>query len=115
MRGYLLIQDDFDKILLSAVDEGLCLLGNSPKQAILFHLENPFQIKEENIPSNLKQFRRALETIFGPGAAYLENAILKRLHDILGLEFKESKNADFLECIEMAKSRRVKKEETTTE
>lgn len=104
-------QNDFNKILLSAVDEGLCLLGESSKQAVLFHLETSFQLKEEKIPSNLAEFKKALEGIFGPGATYLEGAIVKRLHEKLGLEFEESRNRDFLECVEMAKSRIMQKGE----
>jgi hypothetical protein len=106
-----LTQNDFNKILLSAVDEGLCLLGDSSKQAILFHLETSFQVKEENIPSNLTEFKKALDSIFGPGADYLEKIIVKRLHEKLGLRFEEGKNTDFLEYVETAKSRIIKKGE----
>lgn len=102
-------QDDFDKILLSAVGEGLCLLGDSSKQAIIFHLETSFQLKEENIPSNLTEFKKALEGIFGPGATYLEEIIVKRLNEKLGLRFQEAKNTDFLEYVEIAKSHIMQK------
>ena len=112
-RGHQLTQNDFNKVLLSAVDEGLCLLGDSSRQAILFHLETSFQLKEESIPSNLTKFKRALEGIFGPGATYLEKIIVKRLHEKLGLEFEEGKNTDFLECVEIAKSRIMQKGEIT--
>lgn len=108
-----LTQNDFNKILLSAVDEGLCLLGDSSKQAILFHLETSFQVKEENIPSNLTEFKRALDSIFGPGADYLEKIIVKRLHEKLGLQFEEGRNTDFLEYVEIAKSRILKEGEIT--
>jgi hypothetical protein len=106
-----LTQDDFDKILMSAVEEGLCLLGDSSKQAIIFHLETSFQLKEGNIPSNLTEFKRALEGIFGPGATYLEEVIVKRLHEKLGLRFQEAKNTDFLQYVEIAKSRIMQKGE----
>jgi hypothetical protein len=108
-----LTQNDFNKILLSAVDEGLCLLGDSSKQAILFHLETSFQVKEENIPSNLTEFKKALDSIFGPGADYLEKIIVKRLHEKFGLRFEEGKNTDFLEYVQTAKSRIIKKGEIT--
>lgn len=99
-----LTQNEFNNILLSAVDESLCLLGDSSKQAILFHLEISFQVKEENIPSNLTEFKKALEGIFGPGADYLEKVIVKRLHEKLGLRFEEGKNTDFLKYVETARS-----------
>jgi hypothetical protein len=108
-----LTQNDFNKILLSAVDEGLCLLGDSSKQAILFHLETSFQVKEGNIPSKLTEFQKALDSIFGPGADYLEKIIVKRLHEKLGLQFEEGENTDFLEYVETAKSRIIEKGEIT--
>ena len=110
-EGNKLTQDDFDKILLSAVEEGLCLLGDSSKQAIIFHLETSFQLKEENIPSNLTEFKKALEGIFGAGATYLEEIIVKRLHEKLGLSFQEARNTDFLEYVEIAQKRIMKKGE----
>ena len=96
--------DDFDKILLSAVDESLRLLGESSKQAIIFHLEDSFQLKEENIPANLTEFTKALDNIFGSGAAFLEKIILKRLNEKLGLRLEEGANTDFLEYIKTAKT-----------
>lgn len=102
-------QNDFEKILLSAVDEGLCLLGDSSKQSILFRLETSFELKEDNIPSNVAEFNKALEGIFGPGATYLEKIIMKRLQEKLGLEFEEGMSADFVEYVETARSRAIPK------
>ena len=70
---------DFQKTILEAVQEGLAFLGESPKQAILFHLENTFKLRINDIPQNLEEFKRTLEKIFGPGASYLEKLILERL------------------------------------
>lgn len=93
------------KILLEAVEEGLSSLGDSPKQAIFFHLETSFEISKDNIPTNLTEFSKALEKIFGPGALYLEKLIAKRLYEKLGLEFEEVKNWDFLEYVNNARER----------
>ncbi|MEM2281460.1 MAG: hypothetical protein QXZ68_05675 [Candidatus Bathyarchaeia archaeon] len=68
---------DLQKTLLEAVEEGLAFLGESPKQAILFHLENTFKLRVEEIPENLKGFKEALEKIFGPGASYIERLLDK--------------------------------------
>ena len=89
------------------------MLGESSKQAIIFHLKESFKLKEENIPSNLTEFKKALDNIFGPGAPYLEKIIVKRLHEKLGLTFEEDKNSDFLEYVKTAKSRIVMKGEIT--
>lgn len=94
-----LLQNNLRKILLEAVDEGLSSLGDSPKQAIFFHLENTFKIKKEKIPANLREFEKALERIFGPGAPYLEKLIVKRLYEKLGLEFEEIESWNFLEYV----------------
>jgi len=87
------------KILLEAVEEGLSSLGDSPKQAIFFHLETHFEISKESISTNLADFSEALEKILGPGAFYLEKLIAKRLYEKLGLEFEEVEHWDFLEYV----------------
>jgi hypothetical protein len=103
-------QNNFSKILLAAVEESLSSLGNSPKQAILFHLEDSFKIKKEHIPENITEFAKALEKIFGPGALYLEKLIVKRLYENLGLEFEDVESRDFLECVDQVKKRLPHKE-----
>jgi hypothetical protein len=100
-----LTQNSFSKILLSAVEEGLLSLGKSPKESILFHLEDSFRIKKQNIPKNLPEFKNALEGLFGPGAPYIEKTIARRLHEKLGLEFEDSQSMDFLECVNDARKR----------
>lgn len=98
-------QDELRKILLEAVEDGLCSLGDSPKQAIFFHLENSFEIKKDNIPANLAEFAKALEKIFGLGASYLEQLIVKSLYEKLGLEFEEVQSWTLLEYVDDAKKR----------
>jgi hypothetical protein len=97
--------DNFTEILLAAVEESLSSLGDSPKQAILFHLEASFNIKKEHIPENITEFAKALEKIFGPGALYLEKLIVKRLYEKLGLDFEGVESRDFLECVDDVKKR----------
>jgi hypothetical protein len=98
-----LSQRNFSKLLLSAVEEGLSSLGDSPKQAIFFHLETSFNVKKEHIPSNLTEFTKALEGIFGFGAPYLEKLIIKHLYEKLGLEFADEEQWNFLECVDKVK------------
>ena len=96
-------QRNFSKLLLSAVEEGLSSLGDSPRQAIFFHLETSFNVKKEHIPSNLTEFTKALEGIFGFGAPYLEKLIIKHLYEKLGLEFADEEKWNFLECVDKVK------------
>ena len=98
-------ENDFEKILLSAVEEGFSSLGDSSKQAIFFRLETSYQVNREKIPTNLTEFKDALEGIFGPGAQYLEKTITRRLHEKLGLEFEEGEWTDFLGCVKTAEKR----------
>jgi hypothetical protein len=88
---------------MDAVEEGLSYLGDSPKEALFFHLENSFNLSRERIPENLEEFAKALEKIFGFGAQILELLILKRLYAKLGLIFDEKETRDFLEHINTVK------------
>ena len=69
--------DEFEKLLIEAIDESLSSLGDSPKQSILFHLENTFKIEKQEIPDNIDSFDVALKKLFGPGADFLEALIVK--------------------------------------
>lgn len=93
----------FQKALLTAIDEGLSSLGDSPKQAIFFHIELSFKLRKDEIPENLTEFSKALEKLFGTGAVYLEKLIVKRLYNMLDLEFEEAECLDFLNCVENVK------------
>ena len=106
--------NNFSKILLSVVDESLSSLGNSSKQAIFFHLESSFKIKKENIPTNLTEFSKALEGIFGPGATHLEKLIIRHLYEKLNLNLEDSECADFPECVDNLKKQIMSKGECTT-
>jgi len=88
---------------MSAVEESLSSLGDSPKQAIFYHLESYFKIKKENIPTNLTGFAQALEKLFGPGASYLEQLIMKRLYEKIGLIPEEENCKSFIECVDHLK------------
>lgn len=102
--------ETFNRVLLDAIEGGLSSLGDSPREAIFYHLETSFRLKKENIPLNLSEFKQALERIFGPGAPYLEKLIIRCLYEGMGLGFEEHGHVDFVACVNDAK-RRVKREE----
>jgi hypothetical protein len=97
------------------VDESLSSLGNSSKQAIFFHLESSFKIKKQNIPTNLTEFSKALEGIFGVGAIHLEKLIIAHLCEKLNLDFEDSECIDFPECVDNLKKQITLKGECTTQ
>jgi hypothetical protein len=79
---------EFEKLLVEAMDESLSSLGESPKQAILFHLENSFKIKKQEISNNIAGFDDALKKTFGPSAYFLETLIINKLCEKAYLIFK---------------------------
>ena len=93
--------DEFEKFLVEAIDESLSSLGESPKQAILFHLENTFKIKKQEISNNIDGFDDALKKTFGLGANFLETLIINKLCEKAYLVFKElpHEEADFNETL----------------
>jgi hypothetical protein len=96
---------DFDRLLLSAIDEALSSLGESVKQSIYFHIENKFSVSRNDIPENLDQFQGGLEKIFGTGARFIEIMIMKNLHAKIGapLMVKKSRHLEFIEYVDAAK------------
>ncbi len=74
-------ENEFKRILSDAIDKTFSSLGESPKQSIVYHLENTFGLKASQYPSDVVGFDRALKSIFGPGAFLLEASILNRLNE----------------------------------
>jgi hypothetical protein len=72
-------EEDFERLLLEAIDEGFSAIGESSKQAIYYHLENGFKIPRQEIPKKIDEFEHAIERIFGLGADFLEILIMKFL------------------------------------
>ena len=73
--------ENFDQLLLEAIDEGLAGLGEAGKASIYIHLEGLFNIRKQEIPNKLDDFSKALQRIFGLGAHQLEILIIKNLHE----------------------------------
>lgn len=79
-----IIHEEFENLILEAVDESLSSLGDSAKQAIYYHLEKSFRLKREDIPHRIDEFATAMERIFGYGGKLLQIQIMKRLHEKVG-------------------------------
>ena len=96
--------EEFDKLLLSAIDEALNSLGESVKQSIYFHIERKFSVARNEIPENLVEFQGGLEKIFGTGARFIEILIMKNLHSKVGLPLKmENEQLEFVRYVDTAK------------
>jgi hypothetical protein len=72
-------KDNFEKLLIEAVDSVFSSLGDSCKQALYFHLKHCHNISKHEIPHRINDFADALEEIFGPGAKLIEIEIMKVL------------------------------------
>lgn len=98
-----LVQDNFNRALLEAIDEGFSLLGHLPREAIFHNLEASFQMKKEDIPLNLARFKVFLETTFGSGTRYMEGIIINRLCEKLDLPSGTLGNSDLGVCVDELK------------
>jgi hypothetical protein len=101
---------EFDKLLVSAIDEALNSLGESVKRSVYFHIENNFSLTRGEIPANLVEFQGGLEKTFGAGAQYIEILIMKNLHTKIGRPLKiKNKQLEFIEYVDAAKEDYLKK------
>jgi hypothetical protein len=107
-------KEKFDKLLLEAIDEGLSSIGESSKQAIYFHLERGFNIKRQEFPDRIEDFKSAIEKIFGLGAGFLEILIMKRLYEKVGhpVKLQGPENFAFSEYVTAVKRSFLEKKET---
>jgi hypothetical protein len=105
---------EFNKLLVSTIDEALNSLGASVRQSIYFHIENKFSVARNEIPENLVEFQGGLEKIFGTGARLIEILIMKNLHSKIGLPLKmESEQLEFVKYVDAAKEGFLKKPRET--
>jgi len=94
---------DFDKTLLEAVDHALLTFGESPREAIYYHLNKSFKLLREDIPKGTNEFSQALNAIFGPGAQLIEKLIVKNLYCKLNLNLEEKNSIEFVDYISLAR------------
>ncbi len=96
---------DFDRLLLTSIDDALLSLGESARQSIYFHIENTFSVPRNQIPKNLPDFQMALEKIFGVGARFIEILIMKNLYKKIDSPLSMNSNAqlEFIKYTEAAK------------
>lgn len=97
------LDPSFKEIFDSAVDRAMLVLGESGRQATIYHIEKTFGIKRSMWRKKPEKFAEALEILFGPGAKILLKAIAKELYSNLGLNFEEEhKTFNFAHLIHKA-------------
>ena len=88
-----------NKIVLQVIERGLDSLGESPKQAIWFCLEEKFGFKRKEAPENIEEFQEALRNIFGWGYDFLDTLFRQYLNEATGEKFHNC--ASFAECVSL--------------
>ena len=86
-----------ESIIIRAIDQGLDVLGESPKKALLYHLENGLGVSGHNAFSDIERFEKALRLFFGPGYTYLDSVFRQNLQNFSGENLENYKS--FSECV----------------
>lgn len=103
--------NDFDKLLINAIDEALLSLGESVEQSTYFHIQTKFKVQKNEIPKKLAEFQIGLEKIFGSGARYIEILIMKGLYAKIGkpIVIENDKEFGFVDYVNSARESFLKK------
>lgn len=109
-----MICQEFDDVLLNAVDFAFRTLGKSCQQALYFHLKTTFYIERLEIPDKVEEFDNALRLIFSDGAVFLERLILQKLCEELGVGVEKKQVFDFVEAVSKIRGMVVEKKSLLT-
>lgn len=79
---------NFDTYYLELINETLDnIFGDATRQTLLHRLEKTYGLPRSKIPMSTSEFRRALESLLGEGGTMIEETILKKLYDEIGLRY----------------------------
>ncbi|MGA2682245.1 MAG: hypothetical protein ABSF44_10665 [Candidatus Bathyarchaeia archaeon] len=83
--------EQFDEVLVQAIDEVFTSLGEPVKNAFYQHLEEDFNISKNEIPKKIAEFSDIIHKIFGLGASRLERNFIRELNSKVqsNVEFPE--------------------------
>lgn len=90
-----------DDVILEVIEKGLDSLGESPKKAIVYCLEENFHVHRDELPENIVKFEEALQKIFGLGYSFLETLFRQYLKEATGQDFHNCRS--FAECVHSLK------------
>jgi hypothetical protein len=82
------LQEKFNELLLEAIDETLCSLGEPVKNYLYYHLENDIGIKKQEIPEEIDDFSKMLHKIYGLGASRLEIKFMENLYSKIKVDLE---------------------------
>jgi hypothetical protein len=81
-------------LFTDAVDEGLSVLGQSPKEAIYGFLESNYGMERNEIPHRFREFSSILIGTVGPSTGHVLEFIIERFYSKLNLEVPASPTLD---------------------
>lgn len=105
--------DNFEEILLEAIDEGLSIIGESAKKVVYTYLEKTFKMNRQEIPHRIDDYITSIEDIFGTGAKIIQIQTMKKLYKKVGYQIKqrpEQKNFTFRDYISIVKLEKEQRE-----
>ena len=73
-------QQRFDQLLVEAIDEVLCSLGEPVKNHLYIQLENDFSITKNDLPQQIEEFSHFIFRIFRSGASNIEIKFMQTLY-----------------------------------
>jgi hypothetical protein len=71
------IQRKVDQLLVEAIDEVLCSLGEPVKNQVYMLLEKDFSITKNNLPQQITEFSKLIHRLFGVHAHLIEIKCMK--------------------------------------
>jgi len=88
----------YEKIMMDAIEECLSSLGEETRFFVYNYISKSHCIEKNQIPSNLEAFVKALESVLGDGAKFLEFLIMKRFNKKIGNmgEFEDWEIGDYM-------------------
>ena len=81
-------------LFANAVDEGLSVLGQSPKEAIYGFLEIDYGMGKNEIPGRFREFSSILKCTMGPSAGHVLEFIIERFYSKIDLDAPASTTLD---------------------
>jgi hypothetical protein len=91
------------KEIMDAVTDTFSIFGPNTSKVLMFHLENQFGLKPEDIPGKPEHFHAILQQLFGNYASSLELAICKQVRSS-----NPSHNSEFVRFLERQALQEVK-------
>ena len=86
-----------NEIVLQVIDRGFGSLGESPRNALWYCLEQDFGFDRSKVPENIEAFEQALEKFFGLGYSFLESLLRNYLCEAIGERL--DRYHSFAECV----------------